>query len=92
MNEKSKQNSDEIPHKLDKLSSYVFHLQKLTSDKKADTNGSKMDNPCCNFHHDNAYTFKEIKEWLSFLSAYCYGDTCGNGEDNQPQDVGPIGP
>ena len=92
MDEEAKQHGDEIPAKLGKLSSNILHLQKLTSDKEADTNWSKMDDPSGDLHHDDADTFKEAEEWLPLLPTHGYGHPSHYGEDDQPQDVGAIGP
>ena len=61
----------------------MFHFKQLTSNEKADSDRSKVDDPCRDPHHHDAKTLEKIQDWLGVLTGDGDCDSCRDAEDNE---------
>ena len=81
----TKDHYEDVPAQQSKLLPDIFHFEQLTSNKEADSEGSKVDDPGRDPHHHDADTLKELQERFSFLTSYGDGDTRHDAEHDKPK-------
>ena len=76
---------EEVPAQLLELGANIFHLEELAGHQEADSNGSEVDDPGRDLHHDDAAALEELQQRFAVLSTHGYGDAQDDTEDNQAQ-------
>ena len=79
----TKDHYEDVAAQLPKLLLYIFHFEQLASNKEADSERGKVDDPGSDPHHDDADTLKEIQERLGVITDYGDGDTRYDAEHDK---------
>ena len=79
----TKDHYEDVPAQQSKLLPDIFHFEQLTSNKEANSEGSKVDDPGRDPHHHDADTLKELQEWLGVITDYGDGNPCNDAEDDK---------